>query len=146
MLINVIVDSDDGHRPVLTEVQIELRSIIEVAMAQHKARTVRRVRSCSSPSRCLSAVWVLCCSRATVLRNSPRENSGREISGARHGHGDATAQEELSTVEANPTSRYRSKAHPADKYAEVSTAPLVDMTRPPSAMVVPEPDDVVEKL
>ena len=33
MLINVIVDSDDGHRPVLAEVQIELRSIIKLAMA-----------------------------------------------------------------------------------------------------------------
>ena len=76
MLINVIVDSDDGHRPVLAEVQIELRSIIELAMAQHTARMVRRVRSCSSPSRCLSAVWMLCCVCATVLRNSPRENSG----------------------------------------------------------------------
>ena len=43
MLINVIVDSDDGHRPVLAEVQIELRSIIELAMAQHKARTSVRV-------------------------------------------------------------------------------------------------------
>ena len=77
MLINVIIDSDDGHRPVLAEVQIELRSIIELAMAQHKARTSRRVLSCSSPSHCLSAVWMLCCcSCATVLRNSPRENSG----------------------------------------------------------------------
>ena len=77
MLINVIVDSDDGHRPVLAEVQIELRSITELAMAQHKARTSRRVLSCSSPSRCLSAVWMLCCcSCATVLRNSPRENTG----------------------------------------------------------------------
>ena len=42
MLINVIVDSDDGHRPVLAEVQIELRSIIELAMAQHKVRAIRR--------------------------------------------------------------------------------------------------------
>jgi len=67
-----------------------------------------------------------------------------EIIGARHGG--VTVQKELSTVEANPAGGDRSKVHPADKYAEVSTAPLVDMTRPPSAMVVPEPDDVVEKL
>ena len=46
MLINVIVDSDDGHRPVLAEVQLELRSIIELAMAQHKVRALRRVLSC----------------------------------------------------------------------------------------------------
>ena len=51
-----------------------------------------------------------------------------EISGARHGHGDATAQKELSTVEANPTGGDRSKVHPADKYIEVPTAPLVDVS------------------
>ena len=45
MLINVIVDSDDGHRPVLAEVQIELRSIIELATAQHKVRAVRHILS-----------------------------------------------------------------------------------------------------
>ena len=53
MLINVIVDSDDGHRPVLAEVQIELRSIIELAMAQHKARAIRRVLSSFTISRCV---------------------------------------------------------------------------------------------
>ena len=55
-----------------------------------------------------------------------------EISGARHGHGDATAQKELPAVEANPTG---SKVHPADKYTEAPTVPLVDLTRAPSAMV-----------
>jgi len=45
MLINVIVDSDDGHRPVLAEVQIELRSIIELAMAQHKYYEIRRAKT-----------------------------------------------------------------------------------------------------
>ena len=45
MLINCIIDSDDGHRPVLAEVQIELHSIIQLAMAQHKYYEIRRAKT-----------------------------------------------------------------------------------------------------
>ena len=42
MLVNVIVDSDGGGRPVLAEVQIELLGIIRLAMAEHKYYEIRR--------------------------------------------------------------------------------------------------------
>ena len=156
MLINVIVDSDDGNRPVLAEVQIELRSIIELAMAQHKARAIRRVLShlvihFAPP---LSAVWVLyrCARQYYEIR---RAKTMAEICGAHHG--DATVQKELSAIRQRSLNKDapqikaptltaaggdRSKVHPADKYIEEGLAsPVVDVSRAPSAMG-PEVDDM----